>query len=263
MDEDARIVVRLLQLASPALPIGSYGYSTGLETAIDDGRVRDADSAYAWIADAVELVLARFDAPLLAAARDACVARDAARLHELNRLALAARETAELRLECEQAGYSLVRWIAEVPASGIPEAGGSLDAAGRPDANGASPSADASAVAAPPNAAAVAELSAALGRPVAAAVGWALAGAAIGLSARATVTAFLWSFAENQAAVLLKAMPLGQAKAQRVLLRLGPVVAVAVDDALALPPARWSNAAPGLAIASMRHETQYSRLFRS
>jgi len=246
-------MIRLLQLASPALPIGGYSYSSGLETAIDTGRVRDAESAFAWIADAVSLVLARFDAPLLAAAVHAGIDGDRARLAELNRLALAARETAELRLECEQAGYSLGRWIAEVAG---PQGGEVVDAQERAD--DATVSDDE-----PGRAAAIAGLAADIGRPLAAPVGWGLACASVGLPARDAVTAFLWSFAENQAAVLLKAMPLGQAGAQRLLLRLGPVLTASVDAALALPQSSWSNAAPGLAIASMRHETQYSRLFRS
>ncbi len=254
MEDRSRVsrLVRLLQLASPALPIGSYSYSTGLETAIDRGRVRDAGAAFDWIADAVTLVLARFDAPLLAAALDAGVAGDRARLADLNRQALAARETAELRLECEQAGYSLARWIEQVAC---PLQHDHDDLQPRP---GDTASKDDSL-----RAGAIADLSASIGRPLAAPVGWALACASVGLPARDAVTAFLWSFAENQAAVLLKAMPLGQAGAQRLLLRLGPVVAAAVDAALALSPSSWSNAAPGLAIASMRHETQYSRLFRS
>ena len=61
-------LARLLQLASPALPIGAYSYSSGLESALELGLVRDADSARRWLVDAVELVQGRFDAPLVAAA---------------------------------------------------------------------------------------------------------------------------------------------------------------------------------------------------
>ena len=104
--------IGLLQLASPALPIGGYSYSTGLESAIDNGQVHDADSAFDWIDDVVTLVVGRFDAPLLVAALAACEKGDSERLAELNLAALAARETAELRLESEQMGYSLSRWTA-------------------------------------------------------------------------------------------------------------------------------------------------------
>ena len=97
----------------------------------------------------------------------------------------------------------------------------------------------------------------------AAAVAWAIAASRLRLSAGDAVTAFLWSFAENQVMVLIKTIPLGQIQAQRVLHRLGPRIEAVAVAALQLPAAEWSNAAPGLAIASMAHESQYSRLFRS
>src|SRR5690606_37926530 len=98
-------------------------------------------------------------------------------------MALAARETAELRLECEQAGYSLARWIEEVAAW----PGGHPDGAGPWSDDAASDAGSARAVA-------IAGLAAAIGSPLAAPVGWALACASMGLSAREAVTAFLWSF---------------------------------------------------------------------
>ena len=218
-------LLRLLQLASPALPIGGYSYSTGLESAIESGRVADPDTAFRWIDDARARVVGRFDAPLLAAALAACEAADQAALVGLNRMALAARETAELRLESEQMGYSLVQWILQVPGGGPPL----LDPA----------------------------------LPVAAPVAWAMAAWRLHLPAQDAVTGFLWSFAENQVMVLIKTMPMGQIQAQRVLLRLGGRIPAVAEAALRLSPQQWSNAAPGLAIASMDHETQYSRLFRS
>ncbi len=238
-------VVRLLQLASPALPIGGYSYSTGLESAIEAGEVREPDSALRWIDDALSLVIGRFDAPLVAAAMRACDAGDQAALDELNRLALAARETAELRLESEQMGYSLMQWIDQVPGRSAPQAPPAQvegDAAqGRdPEATTPWPAA-----------------------PVAAAVAWAIAAWRLGLTAGDAVTGFLWSFVENQVMVLIKTIPLGQIQAQRVLHRLGPRIEAVAQAAVLLSPAQWSNAAPGLAIASMGHETQYSRLFRS
>lgn len=220
-------IVRLLQLASPALPIGGYSYSSGLESAIESGMVRDPDTAFEWIDDALSLVLGRFDAPLLCAAMLACETGDRGRVAALNRLALAGRETAELRLESEQMGYSLMQWINQVPGQ---------------DGEAAAP---------------------APALPVAAAVAWAIAAWRLQLAAREAVTGFLWSFAENQVMVLIKTIPLGQIQAQRVLHRLGPRVEAVAGTALQLPPPQWSNAAPGLAIASMRHESQYSRLFRS
>jgi urease accessory protein len=225
-------VVALLQLASPALPIGGYSYSSGLEWGIDSGAVRTEPAAREWIADALALSLASFEGPLMRdAMRAARALPEAAALEalaSLNADARAARETAELRLESDQMGFSLGRWLAAVC----------------PDAEGD---------------AAIAARLAPLSLPVA----WAIAATRLGLSERDALLGLFWTFTENQAMVLMKAVPMGQVAAQRLLRALTPDLVAAVDRALALERDDWSSAAPGLAIASARHETQYSRLFRS
>ena len=233
---------RLLQLASPALPIGGYSYSGGLEWGIDSGRVHDETTAREWIEDAVSLSVAGFEAPLMVAAlrllrSQDCEDGEAGRANELphldelvrlNEHSLAGRETSELRQESIQMGYSLGRWVLAVcPARPSDEA---LCARLQP-----------------------------LGLPVA----WALASLRLGLEEREAALGLLWSFAENQAMVLMKALPMGQIAAQRLLLALGPRLEAAAARACRLDPAEWSNASPALALASMKHETQYSRLFRS
>jgi urease accessory protein len=232
----------LLQLASPALPIGGYSYSGGLEWGIDSGLVRDEAGALEWVGDALSLGQASFDGPLMLAALraarhlgdagdldDAQDAQDAlATLVRLNAAALAARETAELRLESEQMGYSLGRWLAAVCPRAADDA-----------------------------------LIAARLSPLSLPVGWAIAAQRLALSDRDALLALFWTFTENQAMVLMKAVPMGQIAAQRLLRTLGPTIDAAIERALALPPADWSSAAPLLAVASARHETQYSRLFRS
>lgn len=234
----------LLQLASPALPIGGYSYSTGLEWGIESGQVKDEASAREWVADALALTIARFEGPLMLAAlrqaralhradaqdevnashQDKCFERLAA----LNAKAIAARETAELRLESQQMGYSMARWFEAVC----------------PD-----PRTDAQLIA----------RLAPLSLPVA----WAVAAARLALSDDDALLGFVWAFVENQVMVLMKAMPMGQIAAQRLLRSLGPEIDQAIDAALSLNEGDWSSAAPLLAIASARHETQYSRLFRS
>jgi urease accessory protein len=104
-----RPLLALLQLASPALPVGGFAYSQGLEKAIEDGLVTDATSAQRWICDLLLLSLARFEAPLWLRAFDAQARGDAASLARWNDEALAARETAELRAETVQMGSSLLR----------------------------------------------------------------------------------------------------------------------------------------------------------
>jgi urease accessory protein len=103
---------RLLQLASPALPVGAYSYSQGLEAAVEAGIVKDAASAERWIADALELAIGRFEAPVLWRM-----------LHgeALNDFFLASRESAELRAETLQMGHSLKRLVEELGLGRVPE----------------------------------------------------------------------------------------------------------------------------------------------
>src|SRR5688572_12094248 len=107
-------LTRLLQLASPALPVGAYSYSQGLEAAIEAKLVVDEASALAWIGDVLDLNAARMEAPLYLRLHDAWTRDDAADAARWNALFLASRETAELRAETAQMGHSLVRLFGEL-----------------------------------------------------------------------------------------------------------------------------------------------------
>lgn len=217
---------RLLQLASPALPVGAYTYSQGLEWAVESATVRDEASALQWIGDLLEWNQGRFETPLLASMLAACRAGE--NLAMLNQRFLASRETAELRAETLQMGYSMLRLLGELNVF--------------PDA-------------------ALAPLHG-IDQPAFPTV-WACAAVAWDIDDGEALTAYLWSWAENQAMAALKSVPLGQAAGQRLLLALGSRIPAVVERALALDAADYSNFAPGFAIACIRHETQYSRLFRS
>jgi len=224
---DARLrpLLALLQLASPALPVGGFAYSQGLEKAIEDGLVHEAASARRWIEDLLTLSLARWEAPLWLRAFDAAAARDDRVFAQWNDELLAARETAELRAETQQMGTSLLRAL---PALAVtPPA---LDS---PDGAIAFPAA------------------------------FAFACAALGIDREAGLAAYLWSWAESQALVAVKSVPLGQQAGQALLFGLHPQIAAAVQSAAALRDDDLGSAAIGLALASARHETQYSRLYRS
>ncbi|MBC9249327.1 urease accessory protein UreF [Pseudomonas alcaligenes] len=218
----------LLRLASPQLPIGGYSYSQGLEMAVEQGLVHDPDSAERWLADQLLLNLARFEAPLLLAHCNAAAAQDWAQLSELAARHRASRETRELALESRQMGYSLKQLL-----DGLPE----LDQAAR---------------------AFLAEQG-----EIGLATAWALAARAWQIAAQDALAAWLWGWLENQLAVLMKTLPLGQQAAQRLTSQLLPTLEQAQRQASALEPAHWGSAAFGLALASMAHERQYSRLFRS
>lgn len=102
-------LAKLLQLASPALPVGGYSYSGGLEAAIEAGAVTDGASAQRWIEAVLVQSVARLDAPVLL--------RMMREVEPWNARFLASRETAELRAETVQMGYSLNRLL---PDLGIP-----------------------------------------------------------------------------------------------------------------------------------------------
>lgn len=215
----------LLQLSSPALPVGAYSYSQGLEAAVEAGMVREEASALRWISDALSCVLARYEAPLWLRLHSAHLSRDRAALQAWNDDFLATRETAELRAETVQMGYSLVQLMRglNMATDLLPAAGSSVTF----------PTAHAGACAA-----------------------W-------GIDAEAGLYAYLYAWAENQVTAAIKCVPLGQTAGQRLLLALRASVARAVQLAFELDDDALSTQTPMLAILGSRHETQYSRLFRS
>jgi urease accessory protein len=218
--------MRLYQLASQALPVGGYGHSHGLAAAIEAGLVDDEFTLGRWIGDMMEFSLGSFEVPLLADFGAAWSGPDVSRVIDLNEEFLASRESAELRAATVQMGYSLrllIRQLTGIPA----ELGAMLDGIAEPCL------------------------------PCAwscAAVGW-------GISSEDCAGAYLWSWVENQVLVAVKTVPLGQSAGQRALQRAGQRIAALLERGPLARPR--SNFAPGLAILSSRHETQYSRLFRS
>ncbi|MCB1958428.1 MAG: urease accessory protein UreF [Rhodocyclaceae bacterium] len=223
-------LVRLLQLASPALPVGAYTYSQGLEWAVEEGGLKGEPAVGQWIGDQLEWNLAGFEAPLVVAAMAAWSAGDDERLARLNGDFLASRETAELRAETVQMGYSLRRLLTDLEVFACQD--GAVDRLAAPE-------------------------------EIAYPIAWAAAASSWSVAPTDALTAYLWSWLENQVMAAVKCVPLGQSAGQRLLSTLGERIPGFVAEALASPEVAWSNFAPGLAIASSRHETQYTRLFRS
>lgn len=222
--------MRLLQLVSPALPVGAYTYSQGLEWVVDCGAVKSEAQVGEWIGDALAGAFGGYELPLLAGLLDAWQAGDDGAVAALNARCLASRETSELRAETVQMGYSLVRLLVDLPAfAGLPGWVARLKAVDEP----AFPTA------------------------------WAAAAVAWQIPSADALGGYAWAWLENLVMAAVKAVPLGQAAGQRLLSSLAAQVPERVADALQRPPEAWSNFQPGLAIASCRHETQYSRLFRS
>ena len=182
----ASALARLLQLASPTLPVGAFTYSQGLEWAVEAGLVVDEASAAEWIGSILSFSVARYDAPLLASQMRAWGNDDYAEVRRLNREFIASRETAEFRAEATQMGYSLMRLLSDLAVA---------DEVVR---------------------AALAE-EAEIALPTA----WSLAADRWRVPIPAALTAYLWSWLENQVMAALKAIPLGQTAGQRLLLSLG------------------------------------------
>jgi urease accessory protein len=221
-------LLRLLWLASPALPVGGFSYSEGLEAAVEAGLVRDEQSAGDWLVDQLQLSLARGDLAVVAA-----VVREPERAQELDAWVRQTRETSEFRLQTEQMGRSLTDWSRVVgwAAEGTPALHESAGVAAR-----AQPT-----------------------YPVA----FATAAGKTGASARQITLTFALSWSENMMQSAIKSVPLGQSSGQRILARLAAEIPLAVDHAMGLSDDTRQAFTPMLAILSARHETQYSRLFRS
>ena len=222
-------IARLLQLASPALPVGAYTYSQGLEWAVESGVIRDEASAGRWIVDLLQNGIGRYEAPLVFALMTAWTATETQKILDLNAEFLASRESAELRAETVQMGFSLRRLLRDLRDDYLADVATTVEVL--PE--------------------------------VAFPTVWAGIAACWRIEPEAALTAYLWSWAENQVMAALKAVPLGQAAGQRLLASLGGQIPFVAVDAKKLPKTGWSNFTPAFAIACARHETQYSRLFRS
>ena len=221
-------LLQLMQLASPALPVGGFSYSEGLEAAVEAGRVGDEKQAADWLIDQLHLSLERADLPVLAHAQQGWLDGDVERIAQLNEWVCLTRESAELRLQTQQMGRSLAEWLKNRDA-----------ADGR-----------------------VAQLAALRPAPTWP-VAFGLAAALAGAPRREALLAFGFGWAENMVQAAMRCVPLGQGAAQRILARLMAALPEAVGRAAARPEEDWQAHTPALAILSSRHETQYSRLFRS
>lgn len=219
-------LLRLLQLASPALPVGAYTYSQGLEWMVESGTVHDETSALHWIGGLLEDSMGRLDAPLLATLHRAWQQEDWGEIIRLNDDYLASRETAEVRAETVQMGFSLCRLAIELPL-----VSGTISVDGLEE--------------------------------IAFPTIWVGMAAAWDIPVLEAVQAYLFGWCENQISAAVKLVPLGQSAGQRLLLTLGSRIPILAERACTLPEEQWCNMAPGLAIASCCHETQYTRLFRS
>jgi urease accessory protein len=222
---DQLALLRLLQLASPALPIGAFNFSQGLEFAIEHGGVKNENDAREWILGIAHHSMASLDVPMLLRLHAAWRDQDAERAHLLSAELIASRETMELRAEELHLGQSLARILVELR----------LEAARewlRCD-------------------------------HTTHAAMFALAAVHSAIPAQDAATAFLWAWAENQVIAAVKLLPLGQTAGQRMLEEIRQEIPSMVAAAAGLPDESIGSCTPLVMMTSAWHETQYTRLFRS
>lgn len=228
-------LLQLIWLASPALPVGGFSYSEGLEAAVLRAQTAPENIAtdltdgwlVGWLGDQLQLTLARGDLAVIAQAIPAWRGGHLSRITGLNDWLLHTRETSELRAQAEQMGRSLCNWLANHDG---------MDTTQLKHCEQLPPT-----------------------YPVA----YALAAAQTDAGVRDCLLAYAFGWAENMVQAAIKSVPLGQTAGQRILVRLSQAIPAAVQFAIDLPDDERQAFSPMLAILSAQHETQYSRLFRS
>ena len=224
-------LLQLMWLASPALPIGGFSYSEGIEAGVDSACIATFREANDWLVDQLHLTLERADLAVVAKAIPAWRRDDLDRIDELNNWVLQTRETSELRLQTEQMGRSMLDWLRKQP---------SFHVNFQVDRNAQD----------------------FLKSPTYPLV-FALAASATQASVRDCLMSFAFGWAENMTQAAVRAVPLGQTDGQRILANLADSIPATVDAAIRLQDSERQAFSPMLAILSSQHETQYSRLFRS
>ncbi|WP_342344546.1 urease accessory protein UreF [Thalassospira tepidiphila] len=224
-------LMRLMTWLSPSFPVGAYTYSHGVEYAVEDGRVTSADSLINWVEGVLEFGAGRIDAVLFCAAWRAARAGDEAALFDIGVEADCWRGTSEMALEATAQGRAFVSTMQKVWGDGVITrwANGMREDDRLPS------------------------------YPVA--VGIAAAQSDVPL--RDALTAYLHAMAANLVSSAVRLVPLGQTDGVRSLTSLDGAVTVAVDHAMKTDLADLGAAAPMVDWTSMKHETQYTRLFRS
>jgi urease accessory protein len=225
---DAAALYRLMAWLSPAYPVGAFSYSGGIEWAVEAGDVGDAASLERWLAVMIGEGGGFCDAVFLVHAHRAAAAGDDAALRAVAELAAAFAPSKERHLETTAQGRAFLdttraAWLC----------------------------------------AALDRLMAVWDGPVALPIAVGTAGAGHGMPLALVLHACLQAMAANLVSAGVRLVPLGQTDGQRVLAALEPVVAATAERALVTALDEVGSASFRADLASMRHETQYTRLFRS
>jgi urease accessory protein len=239
-------LLNLLHISSPALPIGAFAYSQGLEYTLEAGWCKNADDVEQWIKSVMVHGLGGVDLPILKRLHHAWSAYfieyeeadkevnkenshieslSAQSLKTWNATLLAFRETKELYLEDIQVGDAFKQWHKSQSVEHLTK----LELVDKPTV----------------------------------ACMYALNGVIKGLTVEECLIGFVWSWLENQITSASKAMPMGQTDGQNIIRHLIPEIAAVIENAMSIKDDDIGSGLVGLSMSSALHETQYSRLFRS
>ncbi len=223
---DDLVLLNLLQLTNSALPVGAYSYSEGLEQLVSWGTIKDKPSLKHWLERELNSGAIRVETAVMLRAYQAAKLGNLERLSYWNAWASAARETEELRQQSWQMGRALTRLLQQLEPQLMPM----MKACGS-DCNYA--------------------------------IAFAIIASHWQITDKTAVLGYLHSWATNLIGAGVKLIPLGQTAAQQLLLDLHISIVESAENILALEDDDLSSCSWGLALASMAHETQYTRLFRS
>ncbi|MBW4561318.1 MAG: urease accessory protein UreF [Mojavia pulchra JT2-VF2] len=216
----------ILQLTSPALPVGAYSYSEGLETLVEQGAIANQQNLKDWLESQLRYGAIRIEAAVMLRAYEFAKIGDLEALCHWNLWLSAARETEELRTSSWQMGRSLIQLLGKLKPQILP-------------------------------------LINAVGNPCNYAIAYGIAAAHWQINIQAALLGYLHSWASNLITAGVKLIPLGQTAGQQLLLELQELFSAAAVEILALEDDELGCCSWGLSLASMQHETQYTRLFRS
>lgn len=219
-------LIKLLQLASPALPVGAYSYSEGIETLVEVGAIANQQNLQHWLEQELKYGAIRIEAAVMVRAYQTVGLDDVAALVDWNRWLSAFRETEEIRQQSWQMGRSLSRLLLELE----PHLANKINT---------------------------------MGNECNFAIAFGIAAAHWKIDTSDALIGYLHSWVTNLITAGIKLIPLGQTTGQKLLLELHPNLIDASEEILTLEDDELSSCGWGLTLASMAHETQYTRLFRS
>lgn len=238
INPDALQILRLLQITSPALPVGAYSYSEGIEYLCNSGVIQTEADLCNWLKREMQFGFITNEAAIALRAHQAMLKNEFTALKYWNSWLSATRETEEIRLASWQMGQSLLKlwaqlddqqlWRSQSIHQILPTAKDNAD-----------------------------------GQGCNYAIAFGIVGASLEIDASNTVLGYIHSWVSNLVSAAVRSVPFGQTIGQQVIYRLNADIWQSSQLALERLDSDLEWCGWGASFASANHETQYSRLFRS